>query len=287
MFNRKTKEQLEEESKHHENVMQQTPMADGTNENDEVLGGNVLQMDHIKDYKHKQIFRDLNDFFDYRREKVPEEIGIGIFPDKKCKVFQVVTNTFNEGINNSLYIESNSFMYDPIPISFIACDDSRYNEKIGLLTDKAVLGMHQWDGPIGAETKIGLRLQKPDIISGITIAFPDATKQKYIIGIQMVNEDAEVVSEVMGVEISQFSNMQQVIAFKNPIPDIDKVLIHLKIDTQEEDYQTHVFHIDVLRDVNRELLKSMSKANIFPFQLIENPVFVKKDKTNIDQKVTK
>lgn len=278
----KTKEELEEEEKHHEDVMQQTPLADGTNPNDEVLGGNVLNMDHIKSYKHKQLLRDLSDFIDYRKAKVPEDFATGIFIDADNKVFQVVANTKTEDLNNKVFVDAESYLYDTVKVKFIACNDKNYNEKISLITDKGVIGQHVWDGPIGQKTRIGMRLNEISMVSGITISIPDATKQKYKIAIQLVDENNDIISEVMDVDISQFSNMQQIIAFNNPIPDIDRVFVYLDIDTDNEDYQAHVFHIDVLKDVNRNLLKSMSNLNILPYQLLENPVFVRKDKTNID-----
>jgi hypothetical protein len=279
---RKPKEELEEESKHHENVMQQTPMADGTNENDEVLGGNVLNMDHIKSYKHKQLLRDLSDFIDYRRAKVPEDFGTGIFLDPNNRVYQIVANTKSEDLNNKVFIDSEAFLYDTVKVKFIACDNKNYNEKISVLTDKGILGLQVWDGPIGAKTRIGMRLDGLSLVAGFTISFPDSTTQKYKVDVQMVDDNNDIVSEVMGIEPSRFTNMQQIFAFANPMPDIDRFFIYLDVDTDDEDYQAHVFHIDVLKDVNRDLLKSMSNSNMIPYQLLENPVFVKKDKTNID-----
>jgi hypothetical protein len=289
-FTTRTKEDVEQDSKPKENIIQREPLSQ-TSENDEVVGGNFLDLEHIKNPKHKQLLRDLSDFIDYRRGKIPEDFMIGIFTDKGNKVIQPVTNTMSsDDINKKLYIDSDFYLYDPVKISFIASDNSKYNENISMLIDdnKKIDHNLHWKGPIGEDVRIGLRLSELSYVSGVAITFPDATKQQYKFNLKFVNEDNDIVSELIGIESSKTTNQKQIIGLANILPDIDRVTIDFTVGDDEE-FEPHVYHINVLRDINRELLKDMNKHDIVSYQYLENPVFVKKDNTkiNIDENPTK
>lgn len=263
---------------------QHEPQPIETSPNDEVLGGNLLSMGHIKDPRHKQYQRTLNDIFDEQREKFPTILEFVEY-DPKTGSRVVRYDPFKPEQQNTELIDSKSFLYSLAQLNKIVSYDPEFNENINLLVDEK--NKRDWvaatnKGPI----EIAMGLQHPESISGIGITFGDndGGKHDYRITMSFYNEDNHMTSQVLDITPSSMTtNTKQFFLLNHVVENISRIKIQLEEQTTDATSRYALKNISIFNYTNSSLLRSMSEHNIILCQEIENPIFLKEmSKDDID-----
>lgn len=272
-------------------IKQQTPEPLLEHPNDTALGGNYIDLSHISNYKHKQLIRDVSDFIDENHAKITDDIGITTFNPNTPYVQVLRVNTYDKSLNGSVLIDALAYLYSPVELQAILSTEAKYNDTIGVLIDNKKKRTQTWKAKTFNPIDIAIKLKKPSIVKGMSFMFSDSSTKSYKFGIDFVAENDDIISQLTPLESSNTTNLKQIIALKNPIEDIDRIIIHMDVEHKEEgeEYEMDISHIGVLGEVNTQLLDAMNTNYLVDFTLFDNPVFVKKDKTkiNIDQEIKK
>jgi hypothetical protein len=253
---------------------QTEPEPISTPPNDEVLGGNFLDISHVRDPRHREYLRKANTFFDEIRERFNKTLEFVEY-DRATGQRTVLYNPFepqNEGMS---LIDTNSFMYSLCQISMIVCYDIKFNDNINLLTDEK--NKTTWSAVTTAgETKIAIKLADSfDMINGVAITFDNSEKHDYQFTVSFINDSNQIISQIFNATPSSRTNTKQFFILNSPVENIGRITVELKELTTDGTSTYNLKNISILSFVNRQLLKGMADNNIIEYQEIDNPIFLK------------
>jgi hypothetical protein len=241
--------------------------------NDEVLGGNFLDISHIRDPRHREYLRKANTYFDENREKFDKTLEFVEY-DRTTGQRTILYNPFevhNQGMN---LIDTNSFMYSLCQVSMIVCYDTKFNNNINLLVDEK--NKSTWSATAPGETKIAIKLSDSfDKINGVAITFDNTENRVYQLTVSFINDSNQVISQILNATPSSRTNTKQFFILNNTVENIGRVTIELKEQTTDSTSTYNLKNISILSFVNRQLLKGMADNNIIEYQEIDNPIFLK------------
>jgi hypothetical protein len=253
---------------------QTEPEPISTPPNDEILGGNFLDISHIRDPRHREYLRKANTFFDEIREKFDKTLEF-IEYDRTTGQRTILYNPFEVHNQGMTLIDTNSFLYSLCQISMIVCYDTKFNNNINLLTDEK--NKTTWNATAPGETKIAIKLADSlDKINGVAITFDNVEgKHDYQFTVSFINESNQVVSQILNAIPSSRTNTKQFFILNSTVENIGRITIELKEVTTDSVSTYNLKNISILSFVNRQLLKGMADNNIIEYQEIDNPVFLK------------
>lgn len=243
-----------------------------THPNDETLGGNFLDIGHIRDPKHRQFIRALSTHIDENKEKFKKHLEFVEY-DPSSRTRNIIYSPFDPQFKNTELIVKDSFLYSLSSVAVIVCFDPQFNENIGLLTDEK--NQEIWRATVDGETKIALKLQNKDHIEGVGITINASTQRDYLITVSFINEDNHVVSQIFQKKSSSRTNLKQFLILENPVDGINRITVELKELTTDAKSVYNLKNISVFNYVNNDLLRSMGDNNIIEYDEINNPVFLK------------
>lgn len=243
-----------------------------THPNDETLGGNFLDIGHIRDPKHRQFIRALSTYIDEDKEKFKKHLEFVEY-DPSSGTRNIIYSPFDPQFKNTELIRKDSFLYSLSDVAVIVCFDPKFNENINLLTDEK--NKQIWKAIIPGETKIALKLQNKDHIEGVGITVPSTLECVYEITVSFINEDNHIVSQIFKQQSSSRTQLKQFFILENPVDNINRITVELKEQTTDETSVYTLQNISIFNGVNRELLRSMSDSSIIEYHEMNNPVFLK------------
>lgn len=252
---------------------QTEPQPAPTPKNDETLGGNFLEIGHIRDPKHRQYIRTLSTLFDEDREKFTKWLEFVQY-DPVTKSRKIIYSPFQTKVEGTDLIDSKTFMYSLSKIAVILCFDTKFNENISLLTDET--NKQVWHARTPGPTKIAIKLENNDNIEGIGITIDNTIIPQYEFTVSFINESNQIVSQILKANTSHLSNNKQFFILKNPINNINRITLELTEITDSDDGESFdLKNISVFNYVNRDLLGAMSDSNIISYQEVDNPVYLR------------
>lgn len=244
-----------------------------TPQNDETLGGNFLEIGHIRDPRHRQYLRKLNTIFDEDREKFTKQLEF-IEYDPATKSRKIVYSPFKPEFEGTDLIDSKTFMYSLSKIAVILCFDTKFNENISLLLDET--NELTWTAKTPGPTKLAIKLENNDNIEGIGITFDNSMGSQYDFTVSFINESNQIVSQILNASASILSSRKQFFILKNPVNSINRITLELtEIGPEQEQQIFYLRNISVFNYVNKYLLGAMFNSNIISYNEIDNPVYLR------------
>lgn len=243
------------------------------------MSGDVITLGNIGNPKHKVIMRHISDVFDNHRGKIDDNIALTTFGNSNSHT--ILFNTLSPDLDGKqlISVENNdSVLFAPINVKSIVSDNKQNNEGVNILIEKTDK-KHVWEATSDSDKiQLLLRLDEGSIthnIEGLSITFADSIRTKYRIGVTMINNETEIVSETFGMDSSFETNNTQFFAFANPVEGATRIVVQIEV-VGTNIYEWKLNNITLYSHMNKESLKSLSDLGIITYSEYPNSIMVRK-----------
>ena len=236
----------------------------------------VIQLDGIKNEKHKAVIRLISDIFDENRGNIREDVAFTKFDHEK---HTILFNTKSPELDGTFLIpyDNDKVLFAPATVKIGLSSETEFNSSVNLIFNKNNGKKRVWE-VVSNNKKMALLIQMQDKtpIAGFSVMFADSIKTKYRMDITLANEKGEVISQAAGgMETSYDSNNHQFFQFTNVVENVLKIKMEIEVAGTNTEYEWKINNVSFYSNMNLESLKNLNNIGVINWTLVPNAILMK------------